>query len=45
MQDNNNSYPSPTQLTTNATYNEEARAEYETNKRGKFSLLLRFDAR
>ena len=33
--DNNVSYPSPTELTTNATYNAEAEQEYETEKIGK----------
>ena len=35
--DNNASYPSPTELTTNATYNNEAEEEYETEKTGKSS--------
>ena len=39
--DNNASYPSPTQLTTNATYNMEAEEEYDTDKTGKqMSRLL-----
>ena len=33
--DNNASYPSPTELTTNATYNMEAEDEYETDKTGR----------
>lgn len=33
--DNNASYPSPTELTTNATYNMEAEQEYDTDKTGK----------
>lgn len=33
--DNNASYPSPIELTTNATYNTEAEQEYETDKTGK----------
>lgn len=32
--DNNKSYPSPTDLTTNATYNAEAEREYKLNKTG-----------
>ena len=32
--DNNASFPSPTELTTNATYNTEAEQEYETDKTG-----------
>ena len=32
--DNNASYPSPAELTTNATYNAEAQQEYETHKTG-----------
>lgn len=32
--DNNASYPSPTELTTNATYNLEAEREYDTEKTG-----------
>jgi hypothetical protein len=35
LQDNNASYPSPTELTTNATYNAEAEREYDTDKTGK----------
>ena len=38
--DNNASYPSPTELTTNATYNMEAEDEYETDKTGKQMLWL-----
>ena len=34
MTDNNASYPSPTELTTNATYNMLAEQEYETEKTG-----------
>ena len=34
MTDNNASYPSPTELTTNATYNMEAEQEYNTEKNG-----------
>ena len=33
--DNNASYPLPTELTTNATYNMVAEEEYETDKTGK----------
>ena len=33
--DNNASYPSPTELTTNATYNMEAEQEYDTAKTGE----------
>ena len=32
--DNNNSYVSPTELTTNATYNAEAEQEYKLHKTG-----------
>ncbi len=35
MIDNNKSYPSPTALTTNTTYNAEAQAEYIHNKTGE----------
>lgn len=35
MVDNNASYPLPTELTTNATYNFEAEQEYDTEKTGK----------
>lgn len=39
--DNNASYPSPTELTTNTTYNLEAEQEYDTDKTGKrMSRLL-----
>lgn len=34
MTDNNASYPSPTELTTNATYNMQAEQEYDTEKTG-----------
>ena len=34
--DNNASYPSPTELTTNATYNAEAEQEYDNDKTGKY---------
>ena len=34
LADNNASYPSPTELTTNATYNAEAEEEYDTDKTG-----------
>ncbi|KAK4690917.1 hypothetical protein P7C71_g5976, partial [Lecanoromycetidae sp. Uapishka_2] len=37
MADNNASYPSPTELTTNATYNTEAEQEYETDKTGPWT--------
>lgn len=33
--DNNASYPSPTELTTNATYNAQAEQEYDTSKIGQ----------
>ena len=35
--DNNASYPLPTELTTNATYNMAAEVEYETDKTGKLA--------
>ena len=38
--DNNASYPSPTELTTNATYNMEAEQEYDTDKAGKQTSRL-----
>lgn len=42
--DNNASYPSPTELTTNATYNMEAEQEYDTAKTGEqISWLLNLD--
>lgn len=42
--DNNASYPSPTELTTDATYNLEAEQEYDTDKTGKrVSRLLNLD--
>ncbi|KAK0512236.1 hypothetical protein JMJ35_005364 [Cladonia borealis] len=34
---NNASYPSPTELTTNATYNAEAEQEYDTDKMGPWT--------
>lgn len=37
--DNNASYPTPTELVTNATYNIEAEQEYNTNKTGGHSRL------
>ena len=37
--DNNASYPSPTELTTNATYNMEAEQEYDTAKTGEQKSL------
>ena len=36
--DNNASYPSPTELTTNATYNTQAEQEYDTSKTGQWDL-------
>ena len=38
--DNNATYPSPTELTTNATYNMEAEQEYEMDKTGKKTSRL-----
>lgn len=35
LPDNNNSYVSPVELSTNATYNSEAETEYNTYKTGK----------
>ena len=35
--DNNDSYPSPTELTTNATYNAQAREEYLSHKTGPWT--------
>ena len=40
LPDNNASYPSPTELTNNATYNSEAEQEYETDKTGTQSCYL-----
>lgn len=36
--DNNASFPLPTELTTNATYNSEAQAEYSATRTGMFVL-------
>lgn len=33
--DNNRSYPSPTDLTTNSTFNTEAEIEYKVHKTGQ----------
>ena len=38
--DNNASYPSPTELTTNATYNLEAEEQYDTDKTGEQTCRL-----
>ena len=40
VRDNNDSYPSPSELTTNATYNAAAEDEYYTFKTGRLSLHM-----
>ena len=39
MIDNNASFPSPTELTTNATYNTQAEQEYYAQKTGEEFVL------
>lgn len=42
--DNNKSFPSPTKLTTNATYNAEAEQEYKLHKTGKLIAKVAISA-